>query len=67
MTWRIGGISVTIYNANDPTTILDDLILVNDVTNTNFYSIVEILFIFTDIFFPQNESDIKFEKNNHPL
>ena len=45
---RSAGRNVHIYDANDPTAVLGGLILVNGVTNANFYSMVEILIIFAE-------------------
>src|SRR6266536_2572618 len=64
---RSAGRNVHIYNVNDPTAVLGGLILANGVTNTNFYSMVEILFIFKKSFFLQDESGTKLERDSHPL
>jgi hypothetical protein len=64
---RSAGRNVHIYDANDPTTVLGGLTLTNGVTNANFYSMMEILFIFTGIFFLRDEDHINIEKDSHPL
>jgi hypothetical protein len=64
---RSGGRNVHIYDANDPATVVGGLILTNGVTNANFYSMVEILFIFTSTFFLQDEGDTEIERDGHPL
>jgi hypothetical protein len=64
---RSAGRNVHIYDANDSTAVLGGLILANGVTNANFYSMVEILFIFTGIFFLQDENGIRLERDGHPL
>jgi hypothetical protein len=64
---RSGGRNVHIYDTNNPTVVLGGLILSNGVTNTNFYSMVEILIIFTSTFFLQDETGTRIQKNNYPL
>ena len=64
---RSGGRNVHIYDANNPTVELGGLILSNGVTNANFYSMVEILIIFTSSFFLQDETGTRIQKNDHPL
>jgi hypothetical protein len=44
---RSAGRDVHTYDVNDPTTVLGGLVVTNGVTNTNFYSTVEIIFIFS--------------------
>ena len=63
---RSAGRNVHIYDANDPTTVLGGLTLTNGVTNANFYSMVEILFIFTSTFFLR-EGDIVIQRDDHLL
>jgi hypothetical protein len=64
---RSAGRNVHICDINDPTTVLGGLILTNGVTNANFYSMVEILFIFTGTFFLRDEDDTKIERDDDPL
>jgi hypothetical protein len=64
---RSGGRNVYIYEANDPTTVLGGLILTNGMTNANFYSMTEILFIITSNFFLRDEGDNKVERDDHLL
>jgi hypothetical protein len=47
--------------------VLGGLILSSGITNANFYSMVEILIIFTSTFFLQDETGTRIQKNNHPL
>ena len=61
------GRDVHIYDTKDRTTVLGGLILTNGVTNTNFYSMVEILVLFTRNFELQDEGGTKIERNNDPL
>jgi hypothetical protein len=64
---RSRGRDVHIYDFKDPTTVLGGLILTNGVTNTNFYSMVEILVLFTSDFELRDEGDTQIEKNDEPL
>lgn len=64
---RSRGRDVYIYDAKDPNTVLGGLILTNGVTNTNLYSMVEILVLFMSDFELQNEGDTKIERNDDPL
>jgi hypothetical protein len=64
---RSVGRNVHIYNANDPGTELGGLILTNGVTNANFYSMVEILFIFESTFFLRDEGDVRIQRDGHQL
>jgi hypothetical protein len=64
---RSRGRDVHIYDAKDPTTVLGGLILTNGVTNTNFYSMVEILVLFMSDFELRDEGDTKIERNDDPL
>jgi hypothetical protein len=64
---RSPGRNVHIYDTNDRTTALGGLILTNGVTNANFYSVIEILIVFTSTFELQNEDSIKIPKNDDPL
>jgi hypothetical protein len=64
---RSFGRDVHIYDTNDRTTALGGLMLTNGVTNANFYSMVEILILFTRTFELQNEDGTKIQKNDDPL
>jgi hypothetical protein len=64
---RLLGRDVYIYDTNDRITALGGLILTNGVTNTNFYSMVEILVLFASTFELQNEDGMTIPKNNDPL
>lgn len=64
---RSRGRDVHIYDIKDPSTILGGLILENGVTNANFYSMVEILALFSNDFELKYEGDTKIEKDNNPL
>ncbi len=62
---RSRGRDVHIYNFKDPSTVLGGLILENGVTNTNFYSVVEIITLCN--FELQDKGGSKIEKNDDPL
>ena len=64
---RSGGRDVHIHDANNADIVLGGLILTPGVTNTNFYSMVEILIIFTSTFILQDEREIKVERDDSPL
>lgn len=64
---RSRGRDVHIYDAKDPTTVLGGLILTNGVTNTNFYSMVEIIVLFTADFELLDEGNTKIDRNDNPL
>jgi hypothetical protein len=64
---RSVGRNVHIYNANDPTTVLGGLILTNGITNANFYSMVEILFIFESTFFLRDEGGVVIQRDGSQL
>ena len=59
--------NVYIYDANDTATVLGGLFVDKGITNANFYSMVEILVIFSGTFFLQDEGDTQIEKDNYPL
>src|SRR6266516_5315159 len=54
---------VFIYDAKDSNKVLGGLVLTNGVTNANFYSMVEIMIIFSGGFSLLNGSGIKIKKN----
>lgn len=64
---RSRGRDVHIYDIKDPSTVLGGLILENGVTNASFYSMVEILVLFSSDFELEHESNTKIEKDNDPL
>ena len=47
--------------------MLGGLFVDKGITNANFYSMVEILVIFSGTFFLQDEGDTQIEKDNYPL
>jgi hypothetical protein len=61
---RSEGRDVHIYDAKDPATVLGGLILTNGVTNTNFYSMLEILFVFKSNFEVRHEGHTNIERND---
>ena len=64
---RSAGRDVHIYDANDRDTVLGGLVLTNGVTNANFYSMVEIIFLIDGIFFLRDGDDIIVQRDDHPL
>lgn len=65
---RSAGRNVFIYDSKDPTKVLGGLILTNGVTNANFYSMIEILCVFTTTFELQlNEDDARIPRDGNPL
>ncbi|KAF1815295.1 hypothetical protein P152DRAFT_455016 [Eremomyces bilateralis CBS 781.70] len=64
---RSFGRDIHIYDANDPNAVLGGLVLTAGVTNANFYSMIEILFIFASPFYLRDEDKTKIEKDDHPL
>jgi hypothetical protein len=64
---RSEGRNVYIYDAKDPATVLGGLVLTNGVTNANFYSMVEILFVFESTFLLHDEGGITVQRDGHPL
>jgi hypothetical protein len=64
---RSTGRDVHIYDTKDRTTVLGGLILTDGVTSTNFYSMVEILLLFTSSFELQDEGGTKIQRNDDPL
>ena len=59
---------VHIYDAKDPTqTIIGGLHLTNGITNTLFYSMIEIILVFEGTFFLQDENEVLVERDDHPL
>ncbi|KAI9845860.1 MAG: hypothetical protein M1830_007483, partial [Pleopsidium flavum] len=64
---RSAGRNVHLYKANDLTEVRGGLVLTNGITNTNFYSMVEILFFFTSTFFLQDERNAPIPRDSNPL
>jgi hypothetical protein len=59
--------NVHIFNASDRNTTIGGLILTEGITNTNFYTMVEIIVIAISDFILRNESDVMIEKDSSPL
>ena len=64
---RSAGRDVYIYSANNPATVLGGLILSSGVTNANFYSMVDIIFIFGQDYFLRDEGGTTVQRDGHPL
>jgi hypothetical protein len=64
---RSGGRNVHIYDINKPKVVLGGLILLGGITNANLYFMMEIFIIFTGLFFLQDETGTRIEKNGRPL
>ena len=64
---RAPGRNVHIYDANDPDIALGGLILTDGVTTANFYSMVEIVFLFNQDYTLRDESGITIGRDDHPL
>ncbi|KAF2187479.1 hypothetical protein K469DRAFT_705164 [Zopfia rhizophila CBS 207.26] len=64
---RSAGRNVHIYDPNDPDTVLGGLVLTPGVTNANFYSMVEIIVIFSGTFFLYDGGETKIERDDYPL
>ncbi|PUU72139.1 hypothetical protein B9Z19DRAFT_1098009, partial [Tuber borchii] len=59
--------NVHIYDASNPGMVLGGLLLNNGVTTANFYSMVEIVFVFDQDYTLRDESGITVERDDHPL
>ena len=59
--------NVHIYDANDPDMVLGGLVLTDGVTTANFYSMVEIIFLFNQDYTLRDESGITVGRDDHPL
>ena len=59
--------NVHIYDLKVPPTKIGGLILMPGVTNTNFYTMIEIIVTFHSPFFLQDENGTRIEKDDHPL
>lgn len=64
---RSRGRTVHIYDANNPTTVIGGLIVTNGITNTSFYSMVEILVSFPPTFELHHENGATIQRNDEPL
>ncbi len=64
---RSAGRNVHIYDASDPNTALGGLYVNNGVTNANFYSMVEIIFLFSSDYFLRDEGGNTTIRDDHPL
>src|SRR5450432_3928157 len=64
---RSAGRTVHIYDAKDPDTVLGGLYVNNGVTHTNFYSMVEIIFLFSSDYFLRDEDGNTIARDDHPL
>jgi hypothetical protein len=64
---RLRGRNIHIYDANNLSIAIGGLILTDGVTNANFYSMVEVLVLFTSNFELCNESNTRILRNNDPL
>jgi len=61
------GRNVHIYDDKHPDSVIGGLVLTNGITNGNFYSMVEILIIFTSAFLLRDEGGVELKKDNRPL
>ena len=61
------GRNVHIYDAKHADSVIGGLVLTNGVTNDNFYSMIEILIIFTSAFLLRDEGGAEIKKDNDPL
>ncbi len=64
---RSTGRDVHIYDFKNPSTVLGGLILENGITNANFYSMIEIIILFSSDFELQDKGGSKIERNDDPL
>ncbi|PUU73717.1 hypothetical protein B9Z19DRAFT_1162160 [Tuber borchii] len=67
MTSRILGRNVYICSANDTSTVLGGLSLNDSITNANFYSMVEIVFIFDNDYTLCSENGTTVQRDDHLL
>ena len=61
------GRNVHIYNARDTNTVLGGLFATDGMTNSNFYSMVEIVFNFDNGYTLSSESGATVQRDDHPL
>jgi hypothetical protein len=64
---RSVGRDVHIYDAKDPNTALGGLILTKGVTNSNFYSMIEVFCIFDSSFSLRHENGTTIYRDSQPL
>ena len=64
---RSAGRDVHIHSVNDPATVLGDPTPTNGVTNASFYSMVDIIFSFSQNYFLRDEGGTTVQKDGHPL
>ena len=64
---RFLGRNVHIYSAKDTSTILGGLVATDGMTNANFYSMVEIIFIFDNDYTLCYESGTTVQRDDNPL
>ena len=67
MSGRALGRNVHIYNARDTNTVLGGLFATDGMTNANFYSMVEIVFLFDNDYTLSGESGATVQRDDHPL
>ena len=64
---RSAGRNVHIYDARDPAVVLGGLILTNGVTNTNFYSMIEIFLWFNQDYFLRHGDGTEVQRDEQAL
>jgi hypothetical protein len=64
---RSAGRNVHIYNANEPNTVLGGLYVNDGVTNANFYSMLDFIFIFSGEYLLRDGDGNKILKDSNPL
>jgi len=64
---RSAGRDVHIYDAKHPDTVLGGLILTNGVTNTNFYSMVQVFLLFNSEYVLRYEDGTEVPRDEHAL
>lgn len=64
---RSAGRNIHIYDGNDTETVLGGMFLTAGVTNSNFYAMAGVLFIFSSSFFLRIENGTKIERDEQPL
>ena len=62
---RSAGRNVHIYDARNPAAVLGGLILMNGVTNANFYSMIEIFLWFDKNYFLRHADHTEVQKDEH--
>ena len=64
---RSPGRNVHIYSANDTSTVIGGLIVTDGMTNSNFYSMVEITYILDNDYTLSSESGATVQRDDNPL